>query len=58
MGKVSTFLKDVKQEMSETTWPTVKEMRKNTTAVFTIIILFALFFFAAESVIVWLLAFI
>ncbi len=58
MNKVSTFFKEVNHEMKETTWPTAKEMRKNTNAVFTIIILFALFFLATESVIVWLLAFI
>lgn len=58
MDKVKNFLKDVRYEMKETTWPTAKEMRKNTSSVFTIVILFALFFFAAESVIVWLLPFI
>ena len=58
MNKVSSFIKDVRDEMKETTWPTATEMRKNTNAVFTIVILFALFFFAAESVIVWLLSFI
>ena len=58
MGKVMNFIKDIRDEMKETTWPTAKEMRKNTNAVFTIVILFAIFFFATESVIVWLLAFI
>lgn len=58
MAKVSNFLKGVNHEIKETTWPTAKEMRKNTVAVFTIIILFALFFFVTESVIVRLLPFI
>lgn len=58
MGKVGNFFKEVRNEMGETTWPTAKEMRKNTSAVFTIIVLFALFFFASESVIIWLLSFI
>lgn len=58
MSKVSNFYKEVKHEMQETSWPSAKEMRKNTSAVFTIIIMFALFFFMADTVIVWLLAFI
>ena len=58
MGKMTNFIKDVKYEIEETRWPTAKEMRKNTISVFTIVFLFALFFFAAETVIVQLLAFI
>lgn len=58
MKKVSSFFKEVTHEMKETTWPTAKEMRKNTNAIFTIIILFALFFYATESVIIWLMTFI
>ncbi len=58
MNKVTSFFKEVNHEMKETTWPTAKEMRKNTNAVFTIIILFSLFFFVTESAIVWLMAFI
>ncbi|MDN6195562.1 MAG: preprotein translocase subunit SecE [Atopostipes suicloacalis] len=58
MDKVTNFIKDVKHEMNETTWPTAKEMRKNTVSVFTIVFLFAVFFFAVETVIVELLAFI
>lgn len=58
MNKVSTFYNEVKHEIKETSWPSAKEMRKNTNAVFTIIILFTLFFYLADSVIVWLLTFI
>lgn len=58
MSKVTSFIKDIKHEVKETTWPTAKEMRKNTASVFTIVILFALFFFVAESIIVQLLPFI
>lgn len=58
MGKVGTFFKEVRHEMRETTWPTRKEMTKNTSAVFTVIILFAIFFYITESIIVWLLTFI
>lgn len=42
--------------MRETTWPSGKMMRKYTISIFTILILFALFFFATESVMVWLLS--
>lgn len=56
MGKVSNFFKEVKHEMKETAWPTPKEMQKNTGNIFTIIILFAIFFYATESVITWLLS--
>lgn len=56
MGKVGNFFKEVKHEMNETTWPSRKEMSKYTASVFTVIILFAIFFFATESVIVWLLS--
>lgn len=56
MSKVSKFINEVKHEVGETTWPTAKEMRKNTTSVFSIIVLFALFFYATESAIQWLLS--
>lgn len=58
MNKVGSFFKEVKEEMQETTWPTGKEMRKYTASIFTVVVLFALFFYATESVIVWLLSFI
>jgi len=58
LGKVGDFLKEVRHEMNETSWPTAKEMRKYSVSIFTIIILFALFFYASESIIVWLLSFI
>ncbi len=53
---MGNFIKEVRHEMRETTWPTAKEMRKYTASVFTVIILFTIFFFATESVIVWLLS--
>lgn len=55
---MGNFLKEVRHEMRETTWPTGKEMRKYTSAIFVVVILFALFFFVSESLIVWLLSFI
>lgn len=56
MSKVSNFISEVRHEMAETRWPTAGEMRKYTVSVFTVVILFALFFFATESVITWLLS--
>lgn len=56
MSKVGNFFKEVRHEMRETTWPSGKEMRRYTASIFTIVILFAVFFFATESVIVWLLS--
>lgn len=53
---MSNFIKEVRHEMRETSWPTGKEMRKYTASVFTVIILFVIFFFATESIIVWLLS--
>jgi preprotein translocase subunit SecE len=58
MSKVGSFFKEVRQEMQATSWPSGKEMRKNTASIFTVVILFALFFYASESIIVWLLSFI
>lgn len=58
MNKVGSFFKEVREEMQETSWPTGKEMRKYTASIFTVVVLFALFFYATESVIVWLLSFI
>lgn len=57
MSKITNFMKDVQYEMKETTWPTAKEMKKNTISVFTIVFLFALFFFVTETIIVQLLPF-
>ena len=56
MSKVGSFFKEVKHEMRETSWPSGKDMRKYLSSISTIVILFALFFYAAESVIVWLLS--
>jgi preprotein translocase subunit SecE len=56
MSKVGEFFKGVRHEMRQTTWPSAKEMRKLTASVFVVVILFALFFFVSESIIVWLLS--
>lgn len=58
MSKVGSFFKEVRKEMQATSWPSGKDMRKYTASIFTVVILFALFFYASESIIVWLLSFI
>lgn len=58
MNKITTFFKEVKMERKATTWPSFKEMKKNTNSVLTIIVLFSLFFYVTETGITWLLSFI
>lgn len=58
MNKITSFIEDIRYEIKETTWPTAKEMRKNTISVFTIVFLFAVFFFITETIIVKVLPFI
>lgn len=58
MSKVGNFFKEVRQEMQETSWPSGNDMRKYLTSVITMVVLFAIFFYATESIIVWLLSFI
>ncbi|GEK91865.1 preprotein translocase subunit SecE [Alkalibacterium kapii] len=55
MGKVKTFLGEVKHEMKETTWPNKKTMKKNTLTVFGVMAFFGVFFYAVDSVITFLL---
>ncbi|OJF90117.1 preprotein translocase subunit SecE [Alkalibacterium sp. 20] len=55
MNKVKTFLGEVKHELKETTWPTKVAMKKNTITVFGVMAFFGVFFYAADSVITFLL---
>lgn len=55
MKKVKQFIKEVRYEMKETTWPTVKELRKNTITVFGVMAFFGVFFYAADSIISFLI---
>lgn len=55
MNKVKKFFGEVKYELSETTWPTKKAMKKNTATVFGVMAFFGVFFYAADSVITFLL---
>lgn len=49
------FLKEVKDEMQKTSWPSGKELRRDSGIIFSVLIFFSLFFFVADTVIVFLL---
>lgn len=55
MGKVKSFFSGFRQELRQVTWPTGKELRKYTLTVFGVVILFAIFFFAVDSAITFLI---
>ena len=60
MAKTSPaqFVREVRQELAKVTWPTRKELVTTTAMVFAMAILAALFFFAADQVIAWVIQFI
>ncbi len=43
------YIEEVKDEMKKVKWPTKKEMVKYTISTLAFVVLFALFFFAIES---------
>ena len=49
------FVREVRQEMAKVTWPTRKELVTTTAMVFVMAILAALFFFAVDQVIAWVI---
>ena len=53
MAKTSPaqFIREVRQETSKVTWPTRKETMITTAMVFIMVVLAAIFFFLADSVI-------
>lgn len=55
MGKVKSFFSGFRQEMRQVTWPTGKELKKYTLTVFGVVFLFAVFFFAIDSAITFLI---
>jgi len=48
MGKVGTFIKEVREEMKMVTWPNSQSLRKNTITVFIMIAIFAVFFLGVD----------
>lgn len=55
MNKIKSFFGEVKHEMKETTWPTGKELRKNTITVFGVMAFFGVYFYLADTIIEFLL---
>lgn len=53
MARVSptTYLRQVRQEVSKITWPTRKETAISTTMVIIMVIVMAIFFFVADQII-------
>jgi preprotein translocase subunit SecE len=47
------FVREVRQELSKVTWPTRKELIVTTATVFAMAIAAALFFFAVDQIIAW-----
>lgn len=58
MGKIKNFFGDVRREMKDVTWPTSKELKRNTLIVFGVCLLFAVFFMVVDFGIVSILDFI
>lgn len=55
MKKIKQFLGEVRHEMKETTWPKAKDLRKNSITVFGVMAFFGVFFYAADSLITFLI---
>jgi preprotein translocase subunit SecE len=53
-----TFLKQVRTETSKVTWPSRRETGISTAMVLVMVVVAALFFFAADQLIGWLLGFV
>ena len=48
--KISTFLQDVKQEMSKVSWPTREELKGTTIVVIVMTIILSLFIFGVDKI--------
>ncbi|MEB2848515.1 preprotein translocase subunit SecE [Rhizobiales bacterium RZME27] len=53
-----TFLKQVRTETKKVTWPSRRETGISTAMVLVMVVVAALFFFAADQLIGWLLGFV
>jgi preprotein translocase subunit SecE len=54
----ATFFKQVRSEASKITWPSRRETTISTIMVLAMVVVAALFFFAADQLIGWLLGFV
>ena len=48
------FVREVRQELAKVTWPTRRELAVTTATVFAMVVAAALFFFAVDQVISWI----
>ncbi|MDM9622437.1 preprotein translocase subunit SecE [Rhizobium sp. AC44/96] len=53
-----TFLRQVRSETAKVTWPSRRETMISTVMVLVMVVFAALFFFAADQLIGWLLSFV
>lgn len=55
MSKVTSFFREVKEEIQKTDWPTGKELRKDSATIFGVLIFFSLFFLLSDWILTTLL---
>jgi len=48
------FVREVRQELAKVTWPTRRELAVTTATVFAMVTAAALFFFAVDQIIAWI----
>lgn len=48
MSKVTSFFREVKEEIQKTDFPSGKELRKDSATIFSVLIFFSIFFFVAD----------
>lgn len=48
--KISTFIKDVRQEMAKVSWPTREELKDSTVIVILLSLFFAIFIYGIDKV--------
>ncbi|MGX7394181.1 MULTISPECIES: preprotein translocase subunit SecE [Carnobacterium] len=55
MGKIKNFFSGVRNEMKAVTWPTSRELKRNSLIVFGVCLIFAVFFMVVDFGIVSIL---
>jgi len=54
MKKIKNFFGELKYEMKETTWPSGKELARDTRTIFSVLIFFSIFFMISDFVLSFL----
>ncbi len=52
VSKVTNFFGEVKEEIQKTDWPTMKELKKDSSTIFGVLLFFSAFFYIAD----WILS--